>query len=192
MYRWYIRRFKSLPRLQHIVVFLTTFTIPVSFELVQSWQDTGFCLSCLNWGELVLYVVFYQIAMLLIASATMRDRARVEERLDRVYCELNNHIAKISEEHQRQMTGIEDRVGDLREWVRNIDSAMRDQLGADLPARAVSARGASFHFDVPEASITKTDRSPSGWRPRLLRWINRQARNIRRWAHKIIVDLEEG
>ena len=141
MFWGYIRLSKSLLFRQHLVVFLTTFAIPVTFELVQGWQETGLCLSCVNLGKLALYFGWYQIAMLVIASSTRQDKARVEEKLDRVSSELTEIAKEISEEHQKQMTGIQDRVSDLREWVRNIDRAMRDELGVDLPPPKVSLRG---------------------------------------------------
>ena len=187
----YIRLFRNLSVLQHVVVFLTTFMIPVSFELEQGWQDAGICLSCVNWGKLALYFGWYQIAMLVIALATRRDRARVEERLDRMFSELTDSVSQLSEEHQRQMTGIEDRVRDLQGWVQDIRSALCNELGVDLPPLAVSARGVSFHFEVPPASGTVTAGRAEGWRPYLLRWIKRQARNLRRWARRIFVDWEE-
>ncbi len=186
----YIRLLRSLSALQHFVVFIPTFAIPIFFEVERGWQDTGFCMSCVDWGKLALYFGWYQIALLVIALATRRDRVRAEERLDRVYCELNSHIAKISEEHQRQMTGIEDRVGDLREWVRNIDNAMRDQLGADLPARAVSIRAVGS-LGAATGSAALSVSGSAEWRARLSRWLRRQARNLRRWAHRIFVDWEE-
>ena len=190
MFWGYIRLFRSLPALQRLAIFLTTFMIPVSFELVQGWQDAGLCLSCVNWGRLALYFVWYQIAMLIIALAIRQDRARVEERLDRTFTELTDRISELSEENQRRMTGIEDRVGDLREWVRNIDSAMRDQLGADLPARAVSIR-ASASLGAATGSATLTVSGPTGRRARLSRWLRRQPLNLRRWARKVFVDWEE-
>ena len=107
----YIRFFKSLTIPQHVVVLLTTFAIPVSFELVQGWQDTGFCPSCVSLGKLALYFFFYQVAMLVIASATKHDRARVEEKLDRVSSELTHSISQTSEEHQRLIGGIQAEKG---------------------------------------------------------------------------------
>ena len=186
----YIRLFRNLSVLQHLVIFLTTFTIPVSFEVVQGWQDTGLCLSCVNWGKLALYFGWYQIAMLVIALATRRDRARVEERLDRMFSELTDSVSQLSEEHQRQMTGIEDRVGDLRNWVRDTRRAVRDELGVDLPPLTRSIR-ASLRGGGATGGFNLTVSSPSGRRARLFRWIKRQARNLRRWVHKMFVDWEE-
>ena len=191
MFCGYIRLFKSLTALQHLVVFLTTFAIPVSFELVQGWQNTGFCLSCVNWGKLALYFGWYQVAMLVIASATKQDRARVEEKLDRVSSELTDSISRISEEHQQEMTGMQDRVRDLRDWVRNIDRSMRDELGIDLPPPTVSLR-ASARAGAPTFSANLTVSGPAGRRARLLLWVRRQTLNLRRWARKVLVDWQEG
>ena len=190
MYWGYIRRFRSLSLLQHVVVFLTTFAIPVSFELVQGWQDTGLCLSCVNLGKLTLYFGWYQVAMLVIASATKQDRARVEEKLDRVFSELTDSISQISAEHQGQVTGIQDRVRDLREWVQNIDRAIRDELGVALPPPTVSLR-VSARAGEPRVSANLTVSSPAGRRARLLQWVRGQTRNLRRWARRILVDWEE-
>ena len=191
MFWGYIRLFRSLSVLQHLVVFLTTFAIPVSFELIQGWQNTGFCLSCVSLGKLALYFGWYQVAMLVITSATKQDRAKVEEKLDRVLSELTNSISQISEEHQRQITGMQDQARDLREWVRNIDRAMRNELGIDLPSPTVSLR-ASFRAGAPTFSANVTVSGLRGRRARLLRWVRRQARNLRRWARKTLVDWEQG
>ena len=191
MFWAYIRLFRSLSALQHLVVFLTTFTIPASFEVVQGWQDTEICLSCVNWGKLALYFGWYQIAMLVIALATRRDRDRVEKGLEQTFSNLTDRIDQLSEEHQRRMMGIEDRVRDLQDWVQDIRSALCNELGVDLPPLAVSAWGVSFHFEVPPASGTVTAGRAEGWRPCLLHWIKRQARNLRRWARRIFVNWEE-
>ena len=191
MFWGYIRLFRSLSLLQHVVVFLTTFTIPVSFELVQGWQDTGLCLSCVSLSKLTLYFGWYQIAMLVIASVTKHDRARVEEKLDRVFSELTGRISQTSAEHQGQMTGIQDRLRDIREWVQNIDRAMRDELGVALPPPTVSLR-ASIRAGEPRVSANATVGSPMGRGARLLRWLKGQARNLQRWTRRILVDWEEG
>ncbi len=191
MFWGYIRLFKSLSVLQHLVIFLTTFTIPVSFELVQGWQDTGLCLSCVNLGKLALYFGWYQIAMMVIASTTRQDRARVEEGLDRVSLELTNRIGQVREEHQGQVTGMQDRVSDLREWVRNIDRAMRNELGVDLLPPTVSLR-ASARAGGPIVSANVTVSGPAGRRARLVRWARGQVRNLKRWSRKVLVDWEEG
>ena len=62
----YIRLFKGLNPIQHVVIFLTTFAAPVSFELVQGMLATGLCLSCVNAGKLALYFAWYQIAMVVM------------------------------------------------------------------------------------------------------------------------------
>ena len=190
MFWEYIRLFRSLSALQHIAVFLTTFAIPISFELVQGWQNTGFCLSCVSWGKLALYFGWYQVAMLVIALASKQARARVEEKFDRVSSELTGNISQISEEHQRQLTDMQDRVGDLREWVRSIDRAMRHEFGVDLPPPTVSLR-ASIRAGAPTVSANATVSGPAGRRARLIRWVRRQARKLRRWARKILVDWKE-
>ena len=190
MFWVYIRLVRGLPMGHHLVVLVSTLAIPVGFELVRGLQDTGPCLSCVNWGELALYGVFYQIAMLLMASATRHDRTRVEKRLDRTFSELTDRIDQLSEEQQRQITGIEDRVGDLREWVRDLRRALSDELGVALPTLAVSAR-MTTHVGAITVSINATADDPVDWRPRIVGWVKRQARNIRRWTRKILVDLEE-
>ena len=190
MYRWYIRCCWSLSSPQHIVVFLTTFMIPVSFELVQGWQSTGFCLSCVNWGKLALYLIFYQIAMLLIAVVTRQDSAIMEERLSQMSSELTDCVSQLREGHQRQITGIEDRVGDLRNWVRDTRHAMRDELGVDLPPLTHSIR-ATLSGGGATGGLGLTVSSTSGWRARLLSWVKRQLRNARRWVHRLFVDWAE-
>ena len=174
MYWGYIRLVRSLSALQHLVVFLTTFAIPVSFEVVQGWQDTGLCLSCVNWGQLALYFGWYQTAMLVIASATRRDKARAKERLDRMFSELSNRIRQLSEEHLRQMTGVQDRVSDLQDWTRDFRRALSDELGVDLPPLSHSVR-ANFRAGAPTLRANVTVDSPTGWAASLSRWVGRQA-----------------
>ena len=191
MFWGYIHLFKSLSKLQHLVVFITTFAIPVSFDVVQGWRDTGLCLSCVNWGELALYFVWYQTAMLVIASATRRDRARARESLDRMFLELTGRVSQLSEEHHRKITGIQDRVRDLQNWVRDMRQALNDELKVDLPPLTHSLR-ANFRAGVSTLSVNVTVDSQTGWRVRLLRWCNRRARNLQRWGRRILVGWEDG
>ena len=190
MYREYIRLFKSLSLLQHIVVCLTTFIIPVSFEVVQDLRDTGLCITCVSLSRLALYFVWYQIAMLLIASSIRQDKARVEEQLQQVHKVLTDSVKEISEEHQKQITGVQDRVSDLRNWVRNIDRAMRNELGIDLPPPTISLRG-RFTAEPATFSVAVVTNGPQGRKARLLRWAKRQIRRLKRWVHKILVDWKD-
>ena len=192
MFWAYIRLARSLSVLQHIVIFLTTLTIPVSFELVQGWQSTGLCLLCVDLGKFALYAVWYQIAMLVIASATRQDRARVEARLDQILSQLAESTGHIEEESQRQITGIQDRVSDLRSWVQNIDRAMRDELGVDLPSPRISLR-ANAHAEVTMVSnVCLTVSGPVSRMARFSRWVQHQAWHIKRWVRKIFVDWRDG
>ena len=187
----YIRRAGSMSLLQHVVVFLTTFAIPVSLELAQGWQQTSFCPSCVNMGKLVLYFGWYQIAMLVIASVTQQDRARWKEELNRVYAELAESNAEIRETHQRQLGGIQDRLGDLREQVRNIDRAMRDELGVDLPPARISLRGSAQVGEMTaRANLTVISRGGRG--ARLIGWIKGRIHKLHRWAWRILVDWKGG
>ena len=166
--------------------------IPVSFELVQGWDHTGFCPSCVNWGKLALYFGWYQIAMLVIALANRRDRARVEEGFERTIAKLTNQIGQLREDHQGQMTGIQDRVRDLREWVRNIDSTLREDLGVDLPPPTVSARAGAVHHEWTTGRPEVTLERQGGWQARLLHAVRRLVSTLRRWVRKVFVDWDEG
>ena len=84
MFCGYIRILKSLSVLEHLVVLLTTFAIPVSFEMVQGWRDIGLCLSCVSWGELALYFGWYQIAMLVL-NRLGPQRENLSIVMDRAY-----------------------------------------------------------------------------------------------------------
>ena len=175
---------------QCLVVLLTTLAIPGSFELVQGLQVTGICFSCVNLGWLVLYVVWFLVALWVIASVTQQDRARWEEELNQVSSKLNANSNQIREEHQRAMQGIQDSERDLREWAHNIVCVIRDELGIDLPSPTVSLR-LSASAGAATLSFNVTAISPTGRRARLLRWVRSQARNARRWASKILVDWQE-
>lgn len=137
--------FKSLTRLQHIAIIISTFAIPVSFRLIQGLQATGFCLSCVNMGELTLYVVWYVIAVIVIAFATRDDRTRVYARIDRVSSELVNNLNQVKEEHQRGIQEIQERTDDIRLWVQNIDRAIREEFGVDVPIPASRIR---YHYSL--------------------------------------------
>ena len=185
-----IRCFRSLSVLHHLAIFVSSVAISVSFEIVKGWQATGFCLSCVNLWQLALYVVWYFFAMVVIASVTRQDRIRVEARIDREVLELTDSISQLREEHQGDITGIQDRVGDLRDWVGHIDRAMRDELGVDLPPPTVSVR-ATFRSGAPTMSVNATTSGPVGRRAQLLFQAKRHALNLRRWIWRIFVDWGE-
>ena len=174
---------------ERIVVFLTTFMIPVSIQLWQGWREIGYCPSCVNWGELVLYFSWSQVALLVIAWSTKQVRAKVDEELDGRLSELNKRIGHVSEEYQRRMAGIEGQVGDLRDWMRELHRALSDELGVDLPhlAHSVSAdfAGGPAEFGV---SGVVTDGVSVNRSTRLLHWLKRQPGNLRRWILKVFSD----
>lgn len=174
---------------ERIVVFLTTFMIPVSIQLWQGWRETGYCPSCVNWGELVLYFVWSQVALLVIAWSTKQVRAKVVREFDGRFSELNERIDHVSEEHQRRMPGFEGQVDDLRDWVRELHRALSDELGVDLPhlAHSVSANfaGGAAEFRV---STVVTDGVSVNRSTRLLHWLKRQPGNLRRWILKVFSD----
>ena len=186
MFWSYIRIFATLDKFQHLAVYITTFAIPVCFEIYDGWRDSEFCLSCVNWGRVALYFAWYQIAMLLIGVATKRDRAIAKESLDRVFSELRGRVDQLNQEYQEQMTGTRDSLRDLEVWVRNIHQALSEQLAVDLPGRSVQLR-ATFTFGVPTASATVSVVDRAGRILRLLRWGRRQARNYARRVYKIVV-----
>ena len=186
MFWSYIRLFATLDKFQHLAVLITTFVIPASFEIYQGWEETGFYLKSVNWGRLALYFGWYQIAMLLIALATKRDRDRTKESLERVFSELRGRVDHLNQEYQEQMTGTQDSLRDLEVWVRNIHRALSEQLAVDLPGRSVQLR-ASFTFGVPTASATVSAVDRAGWILRLLRWGRRQARSYAGRVSKIVV-----
>ena len=191
MFCVYIRLAKSLSKLQHFAIALTTFVVPVSFEAIQGWSVTGLCLSCVIWGQLALYFVLYKVAMLVIASATRRDKAGVLERFDQMYSELTERDNQLSAEHQRQMTDMQDRVRDLQDWARAMRQALSDEVDVELPPLHHSARGSGVRAEWSTSRADGTVDHPVGWRGRLLRWGKRQYRTFQRWGRKILVDWEE-
>ena len=187
----YIRLFKSLPRLQHLVIFLTTFAAPISFELVQGLIATGLCLSCVNAGRLALYFVWYQIAMLVIAASTRADRTRVEVSLTQIYSELDEGIRQLGEENKREITSIQDRVGDIDNTLSDLRYALEEELGVKLPGRRHSVRAGSIshHWSLPIPEVT-VGRSPYRM-ARLRSWVKRQA--LRFWilTRKLVWDWDD-
>ena len=186
MFWGYVRLFTSLNIYQHLAVFITTFAIPVSFEIYDGWRDSEFCLSCVNWGRVALYFAWYQTAMLLIGVATKRDRAIAKESLDQVFSELRERVDQLNQEYQEQAIGTRDLLRDLEDWVWNIHRALSDQLAVDLPSRSsrvrinVTSGGATI-------SVTLAVNNRAGRILRLLRWSRRQAGNLRRWVYGIVV-----
>ena len=188
MFWEYARLVRILTWPERIVVFLTTFMIPVSIQLWQGWRETGYCPSCVNWGELALYFVWSQVALLTIAWSSKQVRARVDRELEWRFSELNERIDHVSEEHPRRMIGIEGQVDDLRNWVRELHRALSDELGVDLPHLAHSV-SANFAAGSPEFRVSVvTDRVSVNRRTRLLRWLKRQPNNLRRWNVKVLWD----
>ena len=187
MFWLYLRPVISLSTPQKVVVFLTTFAIPVSFEVAQGWSVTGFCPPCVIWGMLATYVAWFAIALWVIAVATRQDRDRTQGDLIRMYSELTERLEQLSQENQRQATDMQDRVRDLQEWVRDTRQVVSEELKVDLPPMTHSIRA---HFTGAPGSISAsaTVVTPSGRRVRLLRWVKRQARNLKRWGYRILID----
>ena len=182
----YIRLVRILTWPERIVVFLTTFVIPGSIQLWQGWRETGYCPSCVDWGEAALYFVWSQVALLVIAWSTKQVRARVNRELEGRLSELNESIDHVSAEHQRGMTGIGGQVDDLRNWVRELHRALSDELGVELP-RLTHTLSGSASAGPPTASAHLRV-SPMKRRTRLLRWLKRQPGNLRRWIVKVFWD----
>ena len=140
--------------------------------------------------ELALYMVWYPTAVVVIGVVKRADRTRVDQRIDQVASELGDGMNRLREEHRRSVTGIQDQMNDIREWVQSIDRAMRGELGVDLPPPTVSLR-AEFRSGAPTMNVSVTADGPASRRARLLIWIKRQTCNLRRWLRKILVDWEE-
>lgn len=186
----YIRLFKGLNPIQHVVIFLTTFAAPVSFELVQGMLATGLCLSCVNAGKLALYFAWYQIAMVVIALSTRADTTKLEAKLTRISSELVDRVHQHEEENRRKFTGIQDRTGDLEWWVSALRSSIEEQLGIKLPGRRISARADPITVKVSFSNAEGTvGRSPY-MMVRLRSWVKRQAVRFWRWSLKWVWDLK--
>ena len=185
----YIRLFRGLNRLQHAAIFLTTFALPVSFEVVPNVFLTGVCLSCVNGGEFALYVVWYQIAMVVIALSTRADRIRLEEDLARISSELKDRINKCEEDNQLALKGINDRTSDINWWVGALRESLEEHLGIKLPGPRISVRvdpiGYSYSVQMAKPSVT-----PSPYlMVRLRSSIRRQGSRFRKWFLKWIWNL---
>ena len=185
----YIRLFKNLTLIQHVVILLTTFVIPMSFELLQGLNDTGLCLPCVSAGELALYFMWYQIAMLVIAWSTREDRTRVEATFTQISSELIDRIQLLGEEHKREIAGIQDRAGDLEEWVSKLRQAIEEELETKLPGRRHSVRLAPVSYEM-SVSIGEVSIRPSPYiLVRLRSWVKRRALRFWRWSRKWVWDL---
>ena len=185
----YIRLFKNLTPLQHVVIFLTTFAIPISFELLQGLNATGLCPACVNGGELALYFLWYQIAMLVIALSTRADRTRVEARLAQIYTELNDRVNQLGEEHKKEITGIQDRVNDLHNWVSELRQAIEEDLGTKLPGPTDSLRVSARSGD-PTVAVGLNAIDPPGRIVRLRLKAKRLGLRIRRMSYRLFWDWD--
>ena len=170
----------------HRAVLFTILLVPVVVEGFRGWQKTGICLSCVNWVVLALYLIVYLIAVLLIASATRQDKERVEEEIRRRTSKLTRRIDQLSEDHQEQVTRIQDYAKVVHHWARDTKGILNDELGLDLPPLPVSA-WANIRSGESTVSAEGTASSPAG----LLNWVKCQARNLQRWAQKTFVGVKK-
>ena len=188
----YIRLFKILTRRQHLVILVTTFMIPISVELVQGLIATGLCspLTCVHFGLLTFYVVWYQIATLLFAWSTRKDRTEEEAKLTRISCVLNESITQLREDHERRITGNQDRVGDLQRWAIDTRRVLQEEFGVVLPAIPVSLRLAPTSFEILTSTASVNVRRSRNKMARLRSWVNRQALRFRGFFRKWVLGLD--
>ena len=187
MFWVYVRLSQNLSGPAHVAVFLTTFVAPVALDVTQGWLSTGFCPPCVHLGTLFVYLALYQVAMVVIASATKQDRSRLTTALEKVSLEASEAINQVKKAHDQQLVGLQDRIGDLRDWSENIDRVLRDELGVTPPPRRVSLRGSACLGGLTaEATLSVTN--PPGLKRRLVRWARRQPHNLIRWSRKVLWD----
>ena len=136
----YIRLFRNLTLRKHIVILLTTFGAPISVELVQGLIATGFCGSCVRYGWLAFYLVWYQIAMLLFAWSEREEGATEDAKLTQIASSLSHRIDHIREEQGRDIAGLLSQMSSLDDWVTKIHQTLSEQ-GIDLPPRVRSGDG---------------------------------------------------
>ena len=184
----YGQLWKNLTFLQHAVILLTTLVGPIVFELVQGLYATGLCRSCVNFGMLFVYVVWWQLALLVISKATSEDDTKYEKKLKEISSEFSDGIDQLREDHERRLMGNQDRVGDLNRWASDIRRVVLAELGVDLPAVPVSLRAGAiineFRISQPEICV---GRSPNVM-VRIRSWVRRQTIRIWRLSRKWIWD----
>ena len=141
MYLKYKKLWNNLTRLQHSVIFLTTLAGPIAFELVQGLYATGLCLSCVNYGMLIVYVVWWQLAMLVISISTMEETAEVQEKLEEISATFNDGIERLRADYERKITRNQDSIDNLTRWAGDVRRVVLDASGVDIPAVPVTLRG---------------------------------------------------
>ena len=186
----YIRLCRNLNLPAHIAIGATTFVFPVAFELWEGLNNTGLCRSCVEWGRFITYVAMWQVSTVVIALSNRIDKTRVEDEINRMSSEVEDSINQLQEDHERKITGTQDRVGDLREWVIAIRESIEEQSEMKLPAPRARIR-ASISICPLEATATVRLGISSGWMVRLRTWVDCQAVRFHRWFQKWVLAKDD-
>ena len=190
MYLKYKQLWNNLTRLQRVVIFLTTFAGPMSFDLAQGLYATGLCGSCVNYGMLIVYVVWWQLAMLVISISTLEDNTKVANKFKKISSEFSEGIDQLSEDLEEMIMVNRDRLGDLNNWASNVRGVVLEELRVDLPAVPVTlrAKGLNFGFTTSEATLNVS--KPSSRLLRIRGWIWRRLLFCRRLIHKVFYNWD--
>ena len=172
------------------MIFLTTFGVPASFDLLQGLIATGLCPSCLNYWRLALYILWFPIAAVVIAASTQADKIRVEVRLRQSYRELDGRIHEVVEEQDRENRRTQSSTGNLNAWVSDLHQALEGELKTKLPGPRYSIGEANYHFDaiVSEVSVQRRTADPPGKVVRLCLSTKRQAIRFGKWFYRTVVN----
>ena len=171
--------------LERTAVFFTTFLVPTAFEVLDAWATTENFWEGLAWGRVALYFGTFLFALAVIALSSKVSSARADKKLNRMSSEVEDSINQLQEDHERKITGTQDRVGDLREWVIAIRESIEEQSEMKLPAPRARIR-ASISIGPLEATATVRLGTSSGWMVRLRTWVDCQAARFHRWFRKWI------
>lgn len=140
--------------------------------------------------DLAFLSLLVLIVLLLTAWVRNADRSSAKDYVDQKVDSLTDRIELQGEEFRRITTGQEDRINDLREWLRNIDRAMREELGIDLSPPTVSLR-LSARAGSPTASANLTVIPPANKIVRIRFWIKNQVLRLWKLAYKWVWDWDD-
>ena len=171
-WRRFRRHFKSMPRLQWMVLWAIGLVPVLLLPAVPSSVTVGpfdLPIMYLAYGLWIILVLF------LVPKAFREDKSRAEQSIDLKLEGPTKDIQRLQDELEQAKTDLQEQ----KEQSAEMDRVMRigfAEAGVTLPPRKSRGR-ASFTFGVPHVSATGTSSGGS----RLARWVKRPVRRFWKW-----------
>ena len=166
------RHFKSVPRLQWLILWAIGLVPVLLFPLMPLWKTVGAFdhpIKYLAYGLWTILVLF------LVPTAFREDKSRAEQSIDLKLEDPKKDIQRLESELEQSKTDLQAQ----KEQLADMDRVMRDgfdKVGVTLPPRKIHIR-ASFISGISQLRVAVNVSGGS----RLARWVKRPVRRFWKW-----------